>query len=303
MNWKYRTFFFVAAAVVASSCDSDTAAIANDTLQTANNDQVLESLTDELDELASTVLTSFSLSGSATAGRIETIRDDDRFCDVVNNTTFENVSGDSSSGTVTVVFPAAGCKDLKGNVRKGSIIINWSGGKWYKKGAQHVITLSNYSINDVSISGTRTLKTDTFAFNNSKSLAIQWSVEGFHTMTWPDQSAATFSVNKTRKWEHSATDDIFTHTNGPYSSATFYGINRHGKNFSVKILTPLFFARTCIKISKNFMPMAGTKALTDVDTGKELQFDYGQGACDNSYTLIADGTRQALHAKNDSSDD
>jgi hypothetical protein len=303
MNWKYRVFFFVAAAVAASSCDSSTGVIANDTIQTANNDQVMESLTDEVDELATTVLTSFSMSGSATGGRLETIRTDDRFCDVLNNTTFENVSGDSSSGRVTVVFPSSGCTDRKGNVRTGTMIIDWTGGKWYKQGSQHVITLSNYRVNDISITGTRTLKTDTFAYISPKLFAAQWSVEAFHTMTWPDQSTATFSVNKTRRWDHNATDDTFTHTNGPYSSATFYGTNRHGKNFSVKILTSLFFARSCVTISKNFMPLAGTKTLTDLDAGKDLQFDYGAGACDNSYILRADGTSQTLHAKNDSSDD
>jgi hypothetical protein len=303
MNWSYRIIFFVTAATAASSCDSDIPAIANDTIQTANNDQVLESLTDELDELATTVLTSFTLSGSATSGRLETIRDDDRFCDVLNNTTFENVSGDHSSGTVTIVFPLTGCTDLKGNIRKGSIIVNWSGGKWYKQGAKHVITLSNYTINDISITGTRTLKTDTFAYAGPKALAVQWSVDAIHTMTWPDQSSATFSVNKTRKWEHSATDDFYTHTNGPYGSATFFGTNRHGKNFSVKITSSLFFARSCIMISKNFMPTAGTKTLTDLDLGKDLQFDYGTSSCDNAYTLRADGTTQALRAKNNSSDD
>ena len=302
MNWPIRILFFAVAALAVSSCGSKTTIIPSDTLQTANNDAVLEIITDEVDDLASVVLNSSTDSGSASGGRTEALTDDRLTC---SGTTivFSNVSTNNSSGTATITFPEAGCKDIKGNVRKGSILIMWTGGKWYKKGATHSITLNNYNINDIAIIGTRVLACDSFTFVSAKSLAVRWNLAASHTLTWPDASTATFKVNKTRKWDHSAAEEIYTHTNGPNGDFALSGTNRYGKEFNVSIVTPLFYAWSCTKISKNFMPISGTKVLTVVATGKTLAINYGTGICDNSYVLTVDGIRQTLHAKNNSSDD
>ena len=302
MNWPIRILFFTIAAIAVSSCGSTTAIIPSDSLHTANNDAVLEIITDELDDLASAVLNSNVDSGSASGGRAEAFTDDRLIC-TGSTIIFSNVSPDNSSGTVTITFPEAGCKDIKGNIRKGSILIMWTGGKWYKKGATHIITLNNYNINDIAIIGTRVLACDSFTFVSAKSLAVRWKLGASHTLTWPDATTATFKVNKTRKWDHSATEEVYTHTNGPNGDFAVSGTNRHGKDFNVTIVTPLIYAGSCIKISKNFMPVIGTKVLTDVTTGKTLGINYGTGICDNSYILTVDGVKQTLHAKNNSSDD
>lgn len=302
MNWPIRLLFFAISAIVILSCASKTSVISNESLQTANNNAVLEIITDEMDDLASAVLNSSIESGSASGGRTEALTDDRLTC---SGTTivFSNVSTDHSSGTATITFPAAGCKDIKGNVRKGSILIMWTGGKWYKKGATHIITLNNYNINDIAIIGTRVLACDSFTYVSTKSLAVRWKLKANHTLTWPDASTATFKVDKTRKWDHSAAEEIYTHTNGSNGDFALSGTNRHGKDFNVTIVTPLFYAWSCTKISKNFMPISGTKVLTVVATGKTLTINYGNGICDNSYLLTVDGIKQTLHAKNNSSDD
>lgn len=302
MNWPIRLLFFAIMVSVMSSCGDTSAVVPTDSLQTANNDAVLEIITDEMDDLASVVLNSSIDSGSASGGRAEALTDDRLTC-TGTTIVFSNVSPDHSSGTVTIRFPEAGCKDIKGNVRKGAILIAWTGGKWYKKGATHIITLNNYNINDIAIIGTRVLGCDSFTFVSAKSLAVRWNLEANHTLTWPNATTATFTVNKTRKWDHSATEEVYSHTNGPNGAFALSGTNRHSKDFSVTIVTPLIYAWSCIKISKNFMPVSGTKVLTDITTGKTLEINYGTGACDNAYVLTVDGIKKTLHAKNNSSDD
>ena len=302
MNWPVRILFFAMSAVLVSSCGNPTTVVSDENLQTANNDAVLEILSDELDDMTSVVLNSYSESGAASGGRTEALTDDRLTCTGMS-ILYTNVALDNSSGTVTVTFPPDGCKDIKGNVRKGAIVIQWTGGKWYKVGSTHIINLSNYNINDIAVTGTRILTCTLFDFVSAKSLDVTWTLQASHSLTWPDGTNATFTMDKTRRWDHSSADDLYTHTDGPNGKFAVAGTNRHGKNFSVSITTPLIFNRACISLSKNFMPVSGTKILIDITRGKSLAINYGTGTCDNSYKLTIDGVSQTLHAKNNSSDD
>ena len=196
MSWLIRLSVFFASAYFLSSCGSSNPVLSTEHLVTANNDAVLEIITDEIDDLASVVLNAYSDSGSASNGRMEAITDDRLICGTTF--VFSNVAPDNTYGTVTITFAAAGCKDLKGNIRKGAFVISWANGRWYKQQSTHVVTLNNYTINDISITGTRILTCTTFAFVSSKSLAVTWVLAGDHTLTWPDGSSATFTVSKTR---------------------------------------------------------------------------------------------------------
>ena len=304
MYWLKRIGFFSVAACVISSCSlNPTPVVADENKQTATNNISLEIITDELDDMANVVLNSFNDSGLTSDGRVEALSDDRLTCPGLS-IVFSNVSVDRTSGNVSITFPETGCSDgMKSNVRKGTINISWSGGKWYTVGSKHTITFNNFRLNDIVINGSRTLTCTVFTYANTKIWDVTWSVKANHTLTWPDGTSATFNVNKSKLWSHGAAGDAYRYTNGPDGDFSVNGVNRHGKSFTVSIQIMLIYTRSCKKISKNYMPIYGTEIITDATKGKTLYIDFGLYLCDAAYTLTVDGVNSTLYGKNDSSDD
>ncbi len=151
---------FAMAAFAVSSCSKNSDTFSSQNSQTASNESAQESTTDETDDLATSAMNSDP--SNAAGGRSETISDDRLACDGTT-VVFSNVSVDKTSGTVTITFGPNGCTDKKGNVRKGQIIVMWSGGKWFHVGSSHTIAFTNYTVNGVAITGTRTVTCTAFA--------------------------------------------------------------------------------------------------------------------------------------------
>lgn len=302
MRFMLSLMLFAMAAFIDSSCSKDSDTFSSENTQTSNNESAQESNSDEVDDLASVALnTQFAASG----GRIEAVGDDRLNCD--GTTIVKSDGSTASSGTVTITFGPNGCTDGRGNVRKGSIVVAWQGGSWYKPGSTVVITLTNYSINGLGISGTRTL-TCTGATGSLTDFTITWTIVAEHTFTWTDGTAAR-TVNKTKAWHHTATEDTYTISNGPAGAGpagiAAAGTNRHGKAYTMSITSPLVYLASCVKSNKVFLPVSGTKVLTVTDGTKSaiLTVDFGTGTCDNTYTVSVAGQSKTLTAKNDSSGD
>lgn len=285
--------FFAIVAFAVSSCNKSDDPISSQNSQTASNESSQESATDELDDMANVALN----SNTAAGGRAETITDDRLNCD---GTTIA-FSGTGDAGTATITFGANGCTDKKGNVRKGKIMISWTGGKWYAVGSSHTITLDGYSINGIAITGTRTVTTTAFSITNTN-FTLTSTVAANHTITWPDATFATRVVAKTRTWAHTATEDTITESNGPGSEIAASGTNRHLKAYKTTITSPLTYLGSCVKSNKIFIPVSGTKVITDItlpDHPVSLTVDFGTGACDNSFTLTVDGHSKTIGASGD----
>ncbi len=299
----YRAILLLCIAFGASiltSCHKESDSLSSEESQTSNNESAQESTTNELDDIATSILDNSPISGAA-GGRI--CLEDDRFSCLGTTISFSEVNANRTSGTATITFPSTGCADKKGNVRKGSIVINWWGGRWFTKGSSHSVSLHEYSINDVSISGSQ--KVTCIAFKE-KPLSVTWTITANHTSVWPDGSTATRILNKIRKWDHTETEDTFTVTNGPASVNFAEGTNRHGKVYKVYITTPLVYLGSCAKANKVFIPVMGEKVITRISgtgTTKSLTVNYGDGTCENSYTVTSGPFVKTLIAKNDSSND
>ncbi|HEY8934294.1 MAG TPA: hypothetical protein VIM65_03705 [Cyclobacteriaceae bacterium] len=292
----FSALLFACAAFIVSSCSKNDDEFSSENLQTSSNESAQESSSDEIDDMATVALN----SSVSITGRVEIISDDRFICDGTT-VVFSDVSDDKSSGTVTITFGPNGCTDKKGNVRKGQIIIHWTGGLWFHEGSVITITLNNYSINDLAIAGTRTISCTAFTLDP---FSVTWNVEASHTFTWPDATTATRAVNKTKKWEHTLTEDTYTVTNGPGVVANAAsGTNRHGNEYTVSITTPLVYLGSCIKANKVFMPVSGVKVITNITKSKTITIDYGNGDCDNTFTVSVDGKTKQSRGKNDSSND
>jgi len=208
---------------------------------------------------------------------------------------------------MTITFPSTGCVDgIKGNVRKGTITVTWTGGRWYRAGATHTITLNDYIANDVAITGTRSLTVASYTYTSTTFYTVIWDIVANHKLTWLDGTSATLSVTSTKQWDHSSGQETYTYSNPPVavSSYSAQGTNRHGQKFNVSITTPLVYFYSCVRISKNYMPVFGAKTLTNLTDNISMSLNYGTTyTCDNVYALIIGSGSIALHAKNNSSDD
>jgi hypothetical protein len=296
---------FAVAAIVVSSCKSSEDTFSTEDVATTSNESTTENTASEVDDMAANVLNGSTQSGSI-GGRTDGIVDDRLTCTGIK-IEFTNVTG--SGGTATITFPAEGCTDKKGNVRKGQITITWSGGKWYNVNSTHTITLANYSINGLSISGTRTVTTTAFTAPSAGSVAfsLTQNISGNHTYTWTGASTGMASriENKTKKWDHTATEDTYTVSNGPTTlngGNTASGTNRNGKAYTMNITKPLIYLGSCVKSNKTFIPVSGTKQVV-VTGGKTYTVDYGDGQCNTTFTVTVGGISKTITAKNDNSAD
>jgi hypothetical protein len=289
-----------------SNCHKSTDPFSEEDKETSNNESAQESTTNELDDIATSILNSSPISGAA--GGKTSATPDDRFSCDGTTIVFSNVNAEKTTGVVTVTFGPDGCTDKKGNVRKGTIVITWSGGRWFQAGSTHTMSLVGYSINDVAIDGSQTV---TCIAYRQFPLSVSWSISSDHKATWPDGTSATRSVHKIRKWDHTATEDTFTLTdgilpNGQPAISSAEGKNRHGSTYKVYITSPMIYLGSCAKSNKVFIPVKGQKVVTAIGiSGKTRSFtmDYGSGACDNTYTVSTGTIVRTLTAKNDSSGD
>ena len=288
VSLKTLSTMMIAIVMILWGCSkSDDSVFNTQDVQNLSTDGAVESAQDETHDIATG-----ALNTNDPSGRVE--GDDRSDC----ATKIPGVGNTKEAGTITIDFGSAGCTDKKGNLRKGKIIVSWTGGRWFLAGSSHTVTLDGYSINGIGITGTRTVTNISTA--NSP---LTWTIVASHTSTWPDGTTATRTINRTRQWVRSTTvaDDkvIISQTAGATSAAA--GKNRYGKNYSVQITTPLEYSTACVISNKVYKPVKGVKVVT-VDA-KVYTIDFGTGTCDNTFTVTFNGKTKTFTSKNDSSND
>ncbi|MEI6852256.1 MAG: hypothetical protein WCL06_05410 [Bacteroidota bacterium] len=124
--------------------------------------------------------------------------------------------------TITLAFPESGCNCFDGNVRGGQIIIT-AKGFLDSIGSEFIVTLSNYTVNGITINGTKKLKvsklyfgkpvafTDSSGFQlTSASVNIVWNAE--HYVQWVNGVSTQNNIS----------DDLFIYS-GTCSSVGYTG--------------------------------------------------------------------------------
>lgn len=179
-------------------------------------------------------------------------------------------SSSSFPKTVTIDF-GTGCTGPNGFTKKGKIIIAMSN-PLTDVGATREISFENFYVNDVAISGTKTLTNS--GLNTSGNLDI--SVVANLTMT-NSAGSRTKSFTHNREWIGHATcdtaDDEFKITGSGSVSRS------DGKNRFYSITTAVHIKSSCR------YPVAG---IVDFGTKKlGATLDYGTGTCDEFATLTS----------------
>lgn len=197
------------------------------------------------------------------------------------------LAGDNSElvphGTIVVDF-GDGCTDNYGNTRKGKVIVEFKGRR-FMPNSTIVTTTDGYSINNVTLEGTRTVTN----VSGSTEEAPKFNVvleDG--TATWPDGMISTREVNRTHEWIRSANplNDEWHVTGGAN------GTNRAGSVYEVNITSQLVYKRECSLAAKVFIPVQGTKEL--IINGKKITIDYGTGDCDKTITISINGSSKQI---------
>ncbi len=190
------------------------------------------------------------------------------------------IDSSASLRKMTVDFGSAGCTGEDGKVRKGKIIVTYSGRYW-DNGVVKTITFDNYYVNDYKVTGTKTITAG--VKNTSGNRYYSESVTG--TIEWANgDSVINWNAQHTREitdgsstWRVS--DDIYQLT------GSTSGIDAEGEQYSSTITSPLI--RKVEHVCRHNY-VQGVIEITPI--GKSTRVvDYGDGTCDRWATVTVDG--------------
>ncbi len=169
-----------------------------------------------------------------------------------------------------------GCTSPRGVVRKGKIIVSFTGRYWIP-GTIITTTFENFYINDIQIEGIRVVKN--LGFNAEESyFSFSTVVEG-GKITWPDGTSKTFEARHTKRaYLPNGERGLFYAVSGGST-----GTNRNGNSYISEIIEPLIFIQSCINTGVK-IPSAGILSLK-INGRQEIRVDFGDRTCDEEVTL------------------
>jgi hypothetical protein len=134
----------------------------------------------------------------------------------------------------------------------------------------------------VHLEGTRTLTN----LQNSTSDAPRFNVVlAGGKATFADGLFATRESNITWQWNR-ATNPLDDNLQVEHSS-TASGTTRGGRHYEVSLLEDLIYQRSC------GIAVSGIKHYT-IDETKDITINYGDGACDQSFSVIVNGVTRDI---------
>jgi hypothetical protein len=274
---------FVVAALIASCSEEDTL---NSTDQlTVSAEASTDSYFEEAEDISSSV--SFSADadlGGRSAGSIKD-RDNRLACATITIKKHNEANPD----TIVIDFGSEGCADNRGNVRRGKIIITYSGQR-ASLDSEINTTFEEYYVNGVNLEGKR--RVTVYAIDNTSITHKIELTEG--RISWADNTTATRTATHYRRWDHNGTllnlaDDQIILLSGSTTPGTAAGLTRNGEEYTMEITSDIIFKASCL-LSKKYMPVSGSKViLISGNTGREITVDYGTGDCDNSISVTING--------------
>jgi hypothetical protein len=246
------------------SCKKDDSTSANNTDQTTAQDITASN---DLTEIADAEVED-ALADNFTAGSA----DDRGGCAQI---TYAQPQG-TWPNTITIDY-GTGCNQPSGIIVKGKIIVVQSNAITVS-GAVRQVTYDNFFVENVQISGNRTLT------NAGLNAAGQpyFTKTGSETLTFPDGDVATRNINHVRTMVEGYNTPQVRADNVWQVTGTDTGVNRNGNDYTVTITSPLVRKFTC--------PWIVSGVITLVVDTKTRTLDFGDGTCERDATLTrADG--------------
>ena len=188
-----------------------------------------------------------------------------------------DIDHDKENKIITITFPEEGCIGPHGRVRKGTVVITYTGRRRVP-GSVWTITPDGYSVNDRTISGVKTITNISDAEDLSE-IIFEVSLVG-GVITWPDGTSATRDHEGTRTCVRNDDDrdlDEF------WREGEASGVNRRGLNYTITIQDRLVLTRRCW-LEGVFIPVKGIKVIS-IEGEEDMIIDYGVGECDYLVTI------------------
>ena len=267
-------FFLIAAFV--TSCNEDDTQVGFTDSQNVASEVSTDSFYEDAEDISSTAAMA---PDNALGGRSSGL--DDRFCDNVKIIMMKKVA--TNPDTIVIDFGTS-CVDPRGNFRKGKIIIVFSAGR-LQVGSSITTTFDNFSVNDVKIEGTRTVK-----LTSINPVIHEITLES-GKITWTDKTTATRTAHHFRKWDTKGTVDRLDDEMSLLKDGTASGTNRTGKTYDMQITKDIVFKSSCFK-QKTFLPVSGEKII-EID-GKSMLVNFGEGICDNLVKVTVNGVTKEV---------
>lgn len=188
---------------------------------------------------------------------------------------------------VVVIDFGESCVTRDGKTRSGKII-NTFERRFSRRASRVTTTFENYTVNDVAVEGT---KVTTHIAQEGETPKHRVEVTG-GVLTFPDETTITWDSQRTRIFQAgfdtpaNISDDVFSIT------GTQNGTNRKGETFTSRTASPLIFRGAC-RLEKIRMAVSGIRQV-DPFNGPRRSVDFGDGACDRTFTVTVGGRSQTM---------
>jgi hypothetical protein len=206
--------------------------------------------------------------------------DDWETCATVTETQLDN--GDWQ---MIIDYGDEGC-DEYGELVKGKITITWA-----ETTTSYTVSevYENLTYGDVTIDGTCTYSGN---WNEMSGMDFAWEGSENLVITYEDEQ---ISLKGTFKEKMDDDSYIITEGNYEYTSS-------EGYSYAYKITKPLVYSFSC---EDAWIPVEGTEEISYTENNETTDFtvDYGDGTCDNLYTVTIDGETIEYNYEDEWADD
>ncbi len=278
LKWGTRIGYAVLFSVLVFACDDSDENVATTGDQTSVDSKNSVAVTSTTQEVISVTSDAMDSNGVTSGGRSASGRTSGtNACEASVKIDYSvNTTNEDSlvhQGTITIDY-GDGTSCSSSHVRKGKIADNFNTvGLWKNDDltitTDETITLTGYYRDSVSVDGVIT--------SNSKSGESSYDVEAKNVkITYSDGSTLSYSGTYTYEDQDYSTE----------MTGTWSGLNRKGSEFTAKTTAKVVYKYSC----KNSDTLEAVSGTIEEKTGDQVSIvDYGDGTCDNEYTITTDG--------------
>lgn len=194
-----------------------------------------------------------------------------------------------TDSTITIDFGTNGIAGKNGKVRKGKIIIKFSGG--YKVINSSISqSFDNYSVNGKKIEGTRSI-----TYKGETSGMPYWEIQSNLTITKTDGKKIIWTSTRTRTMTAGYTTPLNWYDDEYTITGSANGTTSNGDTYSLVIGKPLFIKMSFSAPTLCKYILDGT--ITYTRGTRSASLDYGYGgitSCDNQAEMNYNGTKSII---------
>ncbi|MBI1770407.1 MAG: hypothetical protein HY015_08860 [Bacteroidetes bacterium] len=284
--------------LILASCQKDNDILNSLDVQNVNSEAASSAYVNENSDISSGVigsLTTAQYSGARMEGDIipnPGDRDGRLKCATV--TVNRTGTKDAPAGTITIDFGTTGsCADNHGVIRKGKIIITYSGRRWMP-GSTFSIQFVDFYRNSNHIEGKES-DTTKLSADSLHLKFVSWLVGG--KITFGDGKTIERNHTLSKTWYRSS----LPQNDEWHLEGNAYGKNKNGNVYTMEIQSALIHKVSCWVSNKVTIPVKGVKIITVTTASGVTNYkvDYGDGTCDNQVTVTINGKEKVITVKED----